>query len=64
MDNELLDLQMHCAHLEHMLQELSTIVYQQQKSLDTLNRELKMLKEQCLLGDNDKPVANIPPPHY
>ncbi len=58
-------LEIKCAHLEHSLQELSDVVYDQQKQLDkysVVNRQLA--KQVELLAERLEPQGQEPPPHY
>jgi uncharacterized coiled-coil protein SlyX len=61
------DLQMQCAHQEQAMQELSVVMYSQQKMIDQLAAELKILKQQLFqagMADHKNIENNVPPPHY
>jgi SlyX protein len=67
MTEELIELQTQLAFQEHTIAELNDVVTNQQKQLDLLRLELKMLREK--LGDLEVRVETGPPgqekpPHY
>lgn len=66
MNDDLINVQIQLAHQEHMIQELSHMIYTQQKQMDRLSKEFQVLKEQMLLGGEAEPksMAHVPPPHY
>lgn len=55
----LTDLEMKFTRQDDVLEQLNTLVYEQQKKIDELNRSLKKLEEKS----NATP-ANERPPHY
>jgi SlyX protein len=67
MSEELIELQTQLAFQEHTIAELNDVVTNQQKQLDLLRLELKMLRDK--LGDLEVRVETGPsgqekPPHY
>jgi SlyX protein len=67
MSEELIELQTQLAFQEHTIAELNDVVTAQQKQLDLLRLELKMLRDK--LGDIELRVETGPqgqekPPHY
>ena len=62
MDNRLIDLEIRYTHLERQLQELSEVVFAQQRVIDTLSKELIALRSR-LLDPGETPPAEKPP-HY
>lgn len=67
MENRLIELETRLAFQDNSLQELNAVVVRQQREIDTLTRELEMLKAQLRTLAPDL-VANradeAPPPHY
>jgi SlyX protein len=66
-DEALIELQTQLAFQEHTIAELNDVVTAQQKQLDLLRLELKMLRDK--LGDLEVrvetgPPADEKPPHY
>ena len=64
-----LELETKIAYLEKHLNELSDVVYQQQKALDILSTQHTLLKEKLTALDNTPPsnpfnLADEKPPHY
>jgi len=62
MESRLVDLEVRYTHLERQVGELSEIVFEQQKAIDRLLRQLAATKAQ--LTQLASPVTNEPPPHY
>jgi SlyX protein len=62
MENRLVDLEIRYAHLERQLQELSEVVFAQQRQLDALTKQLKQFQSQLL--EPNEAVPNEKPPHY
>jgi SlyX protein len=68
MDSERLDdLERHAAHQERMLRELSDVLTEQWRIIETLRRDVQNLKDQ--LRGVEGAVAELtppepPPPHY
>jgi uncharacterized coiled-coil protein SlyX len=62
MDARLVDLEIKYTHLEQHYAELSQVVFEQQKAIDALQKELARMRGRLdELGD---PIANERPPHY
>lgn len=67
MSEELVELQTQLAFQDHTIATLNEALASQQKQLDVLRLELKLLREK--MGDledrvENGPVANEKPPHY
>lgn len=67
MTEELVELQTQLAFQDHTIATLNEALASQQKQLDVLRLELKLLREK--MGDLEDrvetgPVANEKPPHY
>lgn len=66
-EQRIIDLEIKIAHQEHQLEELSSVLYSQQKTIDKLEVLLegltKRLKE--VLGDDGNEIrGHEKPPHY
>ncbi|HVJ14530.1 MAG TPA: SlyX family protein [Polyangiaceae bacterium] len=61
MDTRLIDLEIRYTHLERQVQELSEVVFAQQRALDSLSKELVNLRSRQ--EDPGTPPAEKPP-HY
>ena len=58
----MVELEVRYTHLEHQVAELSQIVFEQHRSIEHLQKELKALRGNVqAMGD---PLSNEPPPHY
>jgi uncharacterized coiled-coil protein SlyX len=55
-------LEVRYAHLEHLVGELSQVVFEQHKAMDRMGKELFILRNQ-LAGVETGPKQE-PPPHY
>ena len=64
-ETRLADLEVKCAHLEKMVNDLSEVMWRQQKELDALKDGYRGLKDR-LSGDPGLVDASITerPPHY
>jgi len=62
MEGRLVDLEIRYTHLERQYAELSQAVFDHQKQIEALLRELRALQHR--LHDLGEPVANEKPPHY
>ena len=67
MEEKLIDLEIRLTHQENHIEELDKIIYQQQKTMDSmterlddLERRLKTATENNILS----PADEVPPPHY
>ena len=66
-DNRLVDLEVKAAYAEDLLDQLNTLVYQQQQQIDALMRELRQLRERLPESGGGADVRNLRdeiPPHY
>ena len=66
-DNRLVDLEVKAAYAEDLLDQLNTLVYQQQQQIDALMRELRQLRERLPESGGGAEVRNLRdeiPPHY
>ncbi len=62
MEPRIVELEVRYTHLERQYLELSQVVFEQQKLIEVLQRELAAVRGKLLeLGD---PIANEKPPHY
>lgn len=62
MESRLVDLEIRYMHLERQVAELNQIVFEQQKAIGYLRKELTATRNKIdAIGD---PIANDPPPHY
>ncbi|MCK6598888.1 MAG: SlyX family protein [Bdellovibrionaceae bacterium] len=50
-------------HQEQLLEDLHELIYQQQKTIDLLNKKINKLDEQ-IQQDNQIRAAGEKPPHY
>jgi SlyX protein len=66
MNDDIIELQTKLTYQEHTIQELSGVMYDQQKTIDKLVLEVQALKEHVLLllAMEQKSQPIIPPPHY
>jgi SlyX protein len=62
MDERLTDLEIRYTHLERLVQELSTAVYDERLQREKLEARVKDLEQR--LGGVEDPAPNEPPPHY
>ena len=67
MEDKLIDLEIRFTHQENHIEELDKVIYQQQKTIDSitqrltnLERRLKTATENNILSQSDE----VPPPHY
>lgn len=65
-EDRLVDLEMKITHQEHLIEQLSKALYQQQMQLDQLDATLKALGKRLQSGGNDGDFGpgNEKPPHY
>lgn len=61
MDDRLIDIEMKLSSHENLIEELSTIIYEQQKKIDKLERAMKEIENSNLLEVGSH---NVKPPHY
>ena len=62
METRLTELEIRYSHLERQFADLSDIVFGQQKTIDSLERELANVRVR--LRDLGDPVVDEKPPHY
>jgi len=62
MESRLVDLEVRYTHLERQVAELSEVVFEQQRTIDGLLRQLSATRAD--LAQLSEPVANEKPPHY
>jgi SlyX protein len=66
-ETRFIDIETKIAHQELQLEELSQVLYQQQKTIDQLEKRLVQMSkkfEEALEGTDDIGPANQKPPHY
>ena len=67
METRFIDLETKIAHQELLLEELSQVLYEQQKTIDKLEKSLTLLNkrmEESAAGGPEIGPANQKPPHY
>jgi SlyX protein len=62
MEPRLVDLEIRYTHLERQYAELSQVVFDQQKTIDAIQKELTRLRGR--LEELGEPAPNENPPHY
>jgi SlyX protein len=62
MENRLIDLEIRYTHLERQLNELNQVVFDQQKTIDRLAKDVSGLRARLASAEDDAP--DEPPPHY
>jgi len=62
MEERLVALEVRYTHLERQVDELSRVVFEQQKVIDRLTKELTVLRNS--LGGVKVGAGDEPPPHY
>lgn len=65
-EDRLVELEMKITHQEHVIEQLSKALYEQQMQLDQLDATLKALGKRLQNGgsDGDFGPGNEKPPHY
>lgn len=66
-DTRLTDLESRLAHHEHMTEDLSAVLAEQGRAIDTLTLQLRRLTERIAeleTGGAGSPPDDQPPPHY
>lgn len=63
MEKRLIDLEIRYTHLERQVQDLSEVVFRQQRTIDGLEREVRELLRR-LVPDDDGLPPHEKPPHY
>ena len=66
MEERITDLEIRFMHQSRLLEELNELVYEQQQSLERLEKEVKQLREQMrdIMPSTVTSLADEPPPHY
>lgn len=67
MDERITDMEIRYMHMQRTVEELNEVVYRQQQTIDRLEGEMKVLKEQMnlILPSLSKGIEEEePPPHY
>ncbi len=62
-DERLIAIETKILHQEVILEELHQVLYQQQETIDQLQKKIKLLQEQ-VRSDNEIGPAGERPPHY
>jgi uncharacterized coiled-coil protein SlyX len=62
MENRLVDLEVRYTHLERQLEELGQVVFEQQKLVDRIAKDLAALRSRLGMFEGD--ASDEPPPHY
>jgi uncharacterized coiled-coil protein SlyX len=62
MEPRLVDLEVRYTHLERDVSELSQVVFEQQRTIDQLKKELAETRREVFAVG--QPIRNEPPPHY
>ncbi len=62
MESRLVDLEVRYTHLERQVAELSEVVFEQQRTIDALLRQLSSTKAE--IAQLSDPMTNEKPPHY
>ncbi|HTJ83154.1 MAG TPA: SlyX family protein [Polyangiaceae bacterium] len=63
MESRIVDLEVRYTHQERTIEELSRVVFEQQKVIVELEARLKGLEKRAALAGEPTP-PNEPPPHY
>lgn len=65
-EDRLIDIETKIAHQEHLLEELSQVLYEQQKTIDHLEKRLILLTKKFEDANDTGEIgpANQKPPHY
>jgi len=67
LENRLIDLEARLAHHERMAEELSTVMFEQGRTIDLLTAQVRRLRERLAdleAGVERSPQDDRPPPHY
>ena len=67
METKIIDLEIRLTHQENHIEELDKIIYQQQKTIDTLKEQLSNLEKRLKTATENNilsPSEESPPPHY
>ena len=67
MEEKLIDLEIRLTHQENHIEELDKIIYQQQKTIDSLSERLSDLEKRLKTATENNILSQadeVPPPHY
>lgn len=64
LEKRIVDLELRYMQQERLAHELSDVVAAQQRAIDRLVAELKVLREQLLAAGTEAPLKDERPPHY
>lgn len=64
MESRIIELELRFTEQQHLLQELSEVVYAQQRTLDLLTAELRVLRQKVPEPGIVDAAENEKPPHY
>ncbi len=67
MEDRIIELETKLSYQDHMIQELNDVVTRQQKQIDTLEIELRRVREHLKSSSSSqiaRPEEEVPPPHY
>lgn len=67
METRLTDLEIRYMHQERAIQELNDAVFRQERTIERLEREMQLLREQLVVALPSltrNPDEEEPPPHY
>jgi SlyX protein len=62
MEQRLADLEIRYTHQERLIDDLSKVIYEQQRAIEKLEKRVRDLE--LRLRGQEEPPANEPPPHY
>jgi SlyX protein len=62
MEDRVTTLEIRYTHLEHQVEELNQLLFDQQKMIDRLTREISNLRARA--AGVESGTSNDPPPHY
>jgi SlyX protein len=63
-EERFIEIEIKVANQENLIEQLNSVLYEQQKQIDLLERAIKELKKSSLAGGNDIGPHNVKPPHY
>ena len=65
MEIRIIELEKKSAFHEHIMDELNSVIIDQQKRIERLEKELSVIRDQLEGSDHiKKPEEETPPPHY
>lgn len=63
-EERFIEIEIKVANQENLIEQLNSVLYEQQKQIDLLERAIKELKKSSLADGNDIGPHNVKPPHY